>query len=275
VLASGLSVPELVRTAWAAAASYRGTDGRGGVNGGRLRLAPQKDWAINNPAELAKVLPVLSKVQADFNKAGARKISMADLIVLAGNAAVEKAAADAGVAITLAFTPGRTDATQAQTDVASFAALEPKADGFRNYWTADSVYNPTQGLIDRANLLGVTVPEMTVLVGGLRVLDANAGASKVGVFTAKPGVLTNDWFVGLLGMETKWQKSATEGLYDGVDRTTGAKKWTASPVDLLFGSHAELRAVAEVYGAADGHKQMVSDFAKAWTKVMNRDRAGK
>ena len=274
-LASGLTVPELVRTAWAAAASYRGTDGRGGVNGGRLRLAPQKDWAINNPAELAKVLPVLSKVQADFNKAGTRKISMADLIVLAGNAAVEKAAADAGVAITLNFTPGRTDASQAQTDVASFAALEPKADGFRNYWTADSFYNPTQGLIDRANLLGVTVPEMTVLVGGLRVLDANASASKVGVFTAKPGVLTNDWFVGLLGMETKWQKSATEGLYDGVDRTTGAKKWTASPVDLLFGSHSELRAVAEVYGAADGHKQMVADFAKAWTKVMNRDRVGK
>jgi catalase-peroxidase len=276
VLASGLTVPELVRTAWAAAASYRGTDGRGGANGGRLRLAPQKDWAVNNPAELARVLPVLSKVQADFNKAapGGRKISMADLIVLAGNAAVEKAAADAGVAITLPFTPGRTDASQAQTDVASFNALEPKADGFRNYWTAASFYNPTQALVDRANLLGVTVPEMTVLVGGLRALDANAGGSKVGVFTARPGVLTNDWFINLLGMETKWQKSATEGLYDGVDRATGAKKWTASPVDLLFGSHSELRAVAEVYGSADGHSQMVADFAKAWTKVMNRDRVG-
>ncbi len=275
VLASGLSVPELVRTAWASAASYRGTDGRGGTNGARLRLAPQKDWAVNNPAELAKVLPVLAKVQADFNKAGTRKISMADLIVLAGNAAVEKASAAAGVSVTLAFTPGRTDASQAQTDVASFGALELKADGFRNYWTADSAYNPTQGLIDRANLLGLTVPEMTVLVGGLRALDANAGGSKLGVFTARPGVLTNDWFVNLLGMETKWQKSATEGQYDGLDRTTGASKWTASPVDLLFGSHSELRAVAEVYGASDGHSQMVQDFANAWTKVMAKGRDGR
>ncbi|WP_156256273.1 catalase/peroxidase HPI [Sandarakinorhabdus oryzae] len=277
VLASGLTVPELVRTAWAAAASYRNTDMRGGVNGGRLRLAPQKDWAVNNPAELAKVLPVLSKVQTDFNKAapGGRKISLADLIVLAGNAAVEKAAADAGVPVTLSFTPGRTDASQAQTDVDSFSALEPKADGFRNYWTAASPYNPTQALVDRANLLGVTVPEMTALVGGLRALDANAGGSKVGVFTARPGVLTNDWFVNLLSMDTKWQKSATDGLYDGVDRATGAKKWTASPVDLLFGSHSELRAVAEVYGASDGHKQLVQDFAKAWTKVMNKDRLGR
>jgi catalase-peroxidase len=275
VLASGLSVPELVRTAWAAAASYRGTDGRGGVNGARIRLAPQKDWAINNPAEVNKVLAVLGRVQADFNKAapGGRKISMADMIVLAGNAAVEKAAKDAGVAISLPLNAGRTDASQAQTDAASFAALEPKADGFRNYWTAESAYNPTQAMVDRANLLGVTVPEMTVLVGGLRALDANAGASKVGVFTARPGVLTNDWFINLLSMDTKWQKSATEGLYDGVDRTTGQRKWTASPVDLLFGSHSELRAVAEVYGAADGHKQMVNDFAKAWTKVMNLDRA--
>ena len=274
VLVSGLSVPELVRTAWAAAASYRGTDMRGGTNGGRLALAPQKDWAINSPAELAKVLPVLTRVQADFNKAapGGRKISLADMIVLAGNAAVEKAAADAGVPVTLSFTPGRADATQAQTDVASFAALEPKADGFRNHWTPDSPYNPTSALIDRAHLLGVTVPEMTVLVGGLRVLGGNAGASQTGVFTSRVGVLSNDWFVNLLGMETKWQKSATEGLYDGVDRTTGAKKWTASPVDLLFGSHSELRAVAEVYGAADGHKQMVGDFARAWTKVMNNGR---
>ncbi|WP_164156206.1 catalase/peroxidase HPI [Sandarakinorhabdus rubra] len=274
VLASGLSVPELVRTAWSAAASYRGTDRRGGANGGRLRLAPQKDWAVNNPAELAKVLPVLERIAGDFNKAapGGRKISVADMIVLAGNAAVEKAAADAGVKISLPFTPGRTDASQAQTDVASFAVLEPKADGFRNHWTPDSPFNPTTSMVDRASLLGVTVPEMTVLVGGLRALDANAGGSKVGVFTNRPGVLTNDWFVNLLGMETKWQKSATEGLYDGVDRTTGAKKWTASPVDLLFGSHAELRAVAEVYGASDGHAKMVQDFAKAWTKVMDNGR---
>ena len=274
LLASGLSVPELVRTAWAAAASYRGTDMRGGTNGGRLALAPQKGWAVNNPAELARVLPVLERVRADFNKAapGGRQISLADTIVLAGNAAVEKAAADAGVPISLPFTPGRGDASQAQTDVASFAVLEPKADGFRNYFTADSAFNPTTAMVDRAALLGVTVPEMTVLVGGLRALDANSGGSKVGVFTSRPGVLTNDWFVNLLGMETKWQKSATEGLYDGIDRTTGQKKWTASPVDLLFGSHAELRAVAEVYGAADGHKQMVQDFARAWTKVMNNGR---
>jgi catalase-peroxidase len=272
VLNSGLSVPELVRTAWASAASYRGTDGRGGSNGGRLRLAPQKDWAVNNPAELAKVLPVLERVRGDFNKAGATRISLADMIVLAGNAAVEKAANDAGVAIFLPFTPGRSDASTAQTDVASFAALEPKADGFRNHWTADSVYNPTQALIDRALLLGLTVPEMTVLVGGLRALDANASGSRTGVFTTRPGVLSNDWFVNLLGMETKWQKATNDGLYDGVDRATGTKKWTASPVDLLFGSHSELRAVAEVYGAADGHSQMVADFAKAWTKVMNNGR---
>jgi catalase-peroxidase len=272
VLNSGLSVPELVRTAWASAASYRGTDGRGGSNGGRLRLAPQKDWAVNNPAELARVLPVLERVRGDFNKAGATRISLADMIVLAGNAAVEKAANDAGVAIFLPFTPGRSDASTAQTDVASFAALEPKADGFRNHWTADSVYNPTQALIDRALLLGLTVPEMTVLVGGLRALDANASGSRTGVFTTRPGVLSNDWFVNLLGMETKWQKATNDGLYDGVDRATGTKKWTASPVDLLFGSHSELRAVAEVYGAADGHSQMVADFAKAWTKVMNNGR---
>ncbi|MEI6485924.1 MAG: catalase/peroxidase HPI [Sphingomonadales bacterium] len=277
VLASGLTVPELVRTAWSAAASYRATDMRGGANGARLRLAPQKDWAVNTPAELARVLPVLARVQADFNAAapGGRKISMADLIVLAGNAAVEKAAAAAGVPISLAFQPGRTDASEAQTDAASFAALEPKADGFRNYWSPQSPYNPTQALIDRASLLGLTVPEMTALIGGLRVLDANAGASKAGVFTARPGVLSNDWFVNLLGMETKWQKSTAEGLYEGIDRSTGAVKWTATPVDLLFGSHSELRAVAEVYGAADGQRQLVTDFAKAWTKVMDNGRFGR
>ena len=271
VLASGLTVPELVRTAWAAAASYRGTDGRGGVNGGRLRLAPQKDWAINNPAELAKVLPVLSKVQADFNKVGARKISMADLIVLAGNAAVEKAAADAGVAITLAFTPGRTDASQAQTDVASFAALEPKADGFRNYWTADSFYNPTQGLIDRANLLGVTVPEMTVLVGGLRVLGANAGGSKHGAFTTRPGQLSTDFFANLVDMSTAWTPIG-DNAYEGRDRKTGAVKWTATRVDLAFGSNSQLRAIAEAYAQNDNAGKFVKDFVAAWTKVMNADR---
>jgi catalase-peroxidase len=274
VLASGLTVPQLVRTAWAAAASYRDTDMRGGTNGGRLRLAPQKDWAVNSPAELARVLPVLEKVRADWNRAapGGRQVSLADLIVLAGNAAVEKAAKDAGVTVSVAFAPGRADASQQQTDVASFEVLEPKADGFRNYWTMASFYNPTQAMVDRANLLGLTVPEMTVLVGGLRVLDANAGASKVGVFTDRPGVLSNDWFVNLLGMETRWQKAATEGLYEGVDRSTGQVKWQASPVDLLFGSHSELRAVAEVYGAADGHGQMVRDFAEAWGKVMSLGR---
>jgi catalase-peroxidase len=274
VLASGLGVPELVRTAWAAAASYRGTDMRGGTNGGRLRLAPQKDWAVNNPAELARVLPVLEKIAADFNKAapGGRRISVADMIVLAGTAAVEKAAADAGVATKVAFTPGRADASQQQTDVASFAALEPKADPFRNHWTADSPYNLTQAMVDRAHLLGLTVPEMTVLMGGLRVLGANAGGAATGVFTARPGVLTNDWFVNLLGMETQWRKASAPGLYEGVDRAGGQVKWTASPVDLVFGSHSELRAVAEVYASTDGHSQMVRDFASAWAKVMNLGR---
>ncbi|MEI6419641.1 MAG: catalase/peroxidase HPI, partial [Sphingomonadales bacterium] len=273
VLAAGLSVPQLVRTAWAAAASYRSTDGRGGANGGRLRLAPQRGWAVNDPAELAQVLPKLEAIRTAFNKAGARQISMADLIVLAGTAAVEKAAKDAGTAIDLPFVPGRADASDAQTDAASFAALEPKADAFRNYYSKDSLYAPTQALVDRAAMLNLTVPEMTVLLGGMRSLGATTGGAKDGVFTTRPGVLTTDFFTNLLDMGTKWQKSAArEGLYEGVDRTTGAPRWTATPVDLIFGSHAELRAVAEVYAADDGKTRFYADFAKAWTKVMNNDR---
>ena len=284
VLASGLTGPELVRTAWASAASFRGTDMRGGANGARVRLAPQKDWAANNPAELAKVLGKLETVRTDFNRkaasegrlrsGGGLKISMADMIVLAGNAAVEAAAKAAGHDVSVPFTPGRTDATQTQTDVASFALLEPKADGFRNYFAAGNALSPAEMLVDRANMLNLTVPEMTVLVGGLRALDANAGGAKHGVFSAKPGTLTNDFFVNLLGMETKWQKSTTEGVYEGRDRATDALKWTATPVDLVFGSNSELRAVAEVYAAEDAKDQFVRDFVGAWTKVMSLDRFG-
>ncbi|GGI87968.1 catalase-peroxidase 2 [Polymorphobacter multimanifer] len=271
VLASGLTTQELVRTAWASAASFRGTDMRGGANGARVRLAPMKDWAANNPAELTKVLGRLEAIQADFNKSasGGRKISLADMIVLAGGAAIEDAAKKAGHSVSVPFTPGRTDATVAQTDAESFAALEPKADGFRNFYTADSVYSPVEALVDRANLLTLTVPEMTALVGGLRALDANVGGGKHGVFTDKPGQLTNDYFVNLLGMETMWRKGGTEGLYEGVDRTSGKVKWTATPVDLAFGSHAELRAVSEIYGANDGADKFVADFVKAWDKVMS------
>jgi catalase-peroxidase len=276
VLASGLTGPELVRTAWASAASFRGTDMRGGANGARVRLAPQKDWAANNPAELAKVLGKLETVRADFNRkaGGGVKISMADMIVLAGNAAVEAAARAAGHDVSVPFIPGRTDATQAQTDVASFALLEPQADGFRNYFAADNALSPAEMLVDRANMLNLTVPEMTVLVGGLRALDANAGAARHGVFTAKPGVLTNDFFVNLLDMGTAWTKAPTDGLYEGRDRGTNALKWTATPVDLVFGSNSELRAVAEVYAAEDAKDQFVRDFVGAWTKVMSLDRFG-
>jgi catalase-peroxidase len=249
---------------------------RGGANGARVRLAPQKDWAANNPAELAKVLGKLETVRADFNRkaSGGVKISMADMIVLAGNAAVEAAAKAAGHNVSVPFTPGRTDATQAQTDVASFALLEPKADGFRNYFAAGNALSPAEMLVDRANMLNLTVPEMTVLVGGLRALDANAGAAKHGVFTAKPGVLTNDFFVNLLDMGTAWTKAPTDGLYEGRDRDTNALKWTATPVDLVFGSNSELRAVAEVYAAEDAKDQFVRDFVGAWTKVMSLDRFG-
>jgi catalase-peroxidase len=272
ILKSGLTVSELVRTAWASAGSYRGTDMRGGANGARLRLAPQKDWAVNNPAEVSKVIAKLEGIQKDFNKSG-KKVSLADVIVLGGVAAVEKAAKDAGSNVKVPFTPGRMDASQEDTDVESFGYLEPKADAFRNYYSDASTMSPTEMLVDRANLLTLTVPQMTVLVGGMRVLDANSGNAKHGVFTSKPGTLSNDFFVNLLDMSTKWQKSAkNEGLYEGVDRKSGEVKWTATPVDLIFGSHSELRSIAEVYASEDGKKKFVEDFVVAWNKVMMLDR---
>jgi catalase-peroxidase len=274
ILAAGPTVPELVRTAWASAASFRGSDMRGGANGARVRLAPQKDWEANNPSELAKVLASLEGVQRSFNgTAGKKKVSMADLIVLGGVAAVERAAKDAGYTVKVPFSPGRVDATQAQTDAASFAAMEPAADGFRNYYKPGHTVSPAEALIDRASLLTLTVPETTVLIGGLRALNANTGGVAHGVLTDRPGTLSNDFFVNLLDMSTKWTKSAkSEGLYEGVDRKTGQAKWTATPVDLLFGSNGELRAVAEVYASADGKEKFVQDFAKAWAKIMNLDR---
>jgi len=278
IVSSGLTIPELVRTAWAAAASFRGTDMRGGANGGRLRLAPQKDWAANDPAELAKVLAKLGEIQAAFNASapGGRKISIADTIVLGGVAAIEKAAKDAGVPVQVPFTPGRTDASEAQTDATSFAWLEPKADGFRNYLADDAVTSagyersPATLLVDKADMLNLTVPEMTVLVGGMRALDANTGGAKHGVFTDKPGTLTNDFFVNLLDMSTRWQPAGAKYEFEGLDRKTGQRKWTATEVDLVFGSNAELRAVAEVY-AYDKDK-FVRDFVAAWAKVMDLDR---
>jgi catalase-peroxidase len=275
ILGSGLTGPELVRTAWAAASSFRGTDMRGGANGGRLRLDPQRNWAVNNPAEIAKVLKALEGIQKDFNRAatGGKKISMADLIVLGGAAAIEQAAQKAGHSVQVPFTPGRTDASQAQTDVQSFAALEPTADGFRNYYAAGNRLSPPELLVDRANTLNLTIPEMTVLVGGLRALNANSGGAAHGVFTNQPGTLSNDFFVNLLDMSTQWRKSSTaDGIYEGLDRDSGKVKWTATPVDLIFGSHSELRAVAEVYGANDGREKFVKDFVAAWDKVMNLDR---
>jgi catalase-peroxidase len=275
ILKSGLSVSDLVRTAWASAASFRGTDMRGGANGARIRLAPQKDWAINQPAELSKVLASLEKIQSNFNRSqsGGKKVSLADLIVLGGNAAIEKASKLAGMSAKVPFTPGRMDATQADTDVSSFAFLEPKADAFRNYYGDGNELSPTEMLIDRANMLTLNVPEVTVLVGGLRVLGANADQSKNGVLTTNPGTLTNDFFVNLLDMSTKWQKSQkSEGLYEGLDRKTGAPKWAATSVDLIFGSHSELRAIAEVYASEDGKKKFTQDFIQAWTKVMTLDR---
>ena len=274
VLASGLSSGELVRTAWASAATFRGTDKRGGANGARLRLAPQRDWAVNNPPEVTKVLAKLEEIQKAFNKRGdGIKISLADLVVLAGSAGVEQAAKAGGFDVTVPFTAGRVDASAEQTDVPSFAVLEPKADGFRNFYGKGTYLAPLEALVDRAHLLTLTVPEMTALVGGLRVLDANAEKSKHGVFTSKPGTLSNDFFVNLLDMSTKWQKAAnTEGIYEGVDRATGKPKWTATPVDLVFGSHSELRAIAEIYASEDGKKKLADDFVKAWTKVMMLDR---
>ncbi|WP_410200350.1 catalase/peroxidase HPI [Rheinheimera pleomorphica] len=272
ILKTGLSVPELVRVAWGSAASYRQSDMRGGANGGRIALAPQKDWAVNNPAETAKVLAALGKVQADFNK-GKRKVSLADMIVLGGAAAIEKAAKDAGYNITVPFKPGRGDASQEMTDVNSFSLLELTADGFRNYFDVAASYkSPTEMLVDKADQLNLTVPEMTVLVGGLRALDANYQGAKHGVFTNKPGTLNNDFFVNLLDMSTVWKKSATEGVYEGFDRKTGSKKWSATSVDLIFGSNSELRAVAEVYAFDTSKQKFVDDFVKAWTKVMNLDR---
>ncbi len=275
ILASGLTVPQLVSTAWAAAASFRGTDKRGGANGARIRLEPQRSWASNDPAELATVLQTLERVQQDFNASqpGGTRVSLADLIVLGGCAAVEQAARDAGHAVSVPFTPGRTDASQEQTDAASFAPLEPQADGFRNYLRAGEKLPPETLLLDRANLLTLTAPQMTVLVGGMRALDANLGRSPLGVLTDRPGTLTNDFFVNLLGMDTQWRPSTDdENVYDGRDRSTGEVRWTATAVDLVFGSNSQLRGIAEVYAAADGHERFVRDFVAAWVKVMNLDR---
>jgi catalase-peroxidase len=274
ILASGLTTSELVRTAWSSAATFRGTDMRGGANGARVRLAPQKDWEANNPKELAKVLATLEGIQKEFNaaqKKGGKKVSIADLIVLGGAAAIEQAAKNAGSNITVPFKAGRTDASQAQTDVASFKPLEPAADGFRNYYVKGTLLSPADALVDRANLLTLSVPEMTVLVGGLRVLNANAGQAAHGVFTDRPGTLSNDFFVNLLDTSTTWSKSAQgEGVYEG--RRGDAIKWTATPVDLVFGSNSELRAIAEVYAVSDGKDKFLQDFVAAWNKVMNLDR---
>lgn len=272
ILDSGLTTSELIRTAWAAASSFRNTDKRGGANGGRLRLAPQKDWAVNNPTEVAKVVAVLGKIQEAQNQSS-RKISLADLIVLGGNAAIEKAANEGGLDVKVPFTRGRGDASAEQTDVDSFAVLEPKADGFRNFLSPGTYMAPLDMLIDRANMLNLSVPEMTVLIGGLRSLDANAGGSKNGVLTTSPGKLSNDFFVNLLDMSTQWRKSKQEaGLYEGLDRKTGELKWTATPIDLIFGSHSELRAISEVYASAESKQKFAEDFVRAWNKVMMLDR---
>ncbi len=273
ILDSGLTIPELVRTAWASASSFRNTDMRGGANGARIRLAPQKDWAVNAPGELNKVLARLTKLQQTFNQShGAVQISLADMIVLGGAAAVEKAAADAGYPVKVPFQPGRADAAQTQTNVASFAVMEPTADGFRNYFDDRSRLSPPEMLVDKADQLGLSVPEMAVLVGGMRTLNANHGNTAHGVLTRRPGTLSNDFFVNLLDMSTVWKKSATAGLYEGHDRQSGKRLWTATPVDLIFGSNSELRAVAEAYAADDARAQFVQDFVKAWTKVMQADR---
>lgn len=276
ILASGLGQRELIRAAWASASTFRSTDMRGGANGARIRLSPEKAWAVNDPAELDAVLAKLAAIQAGFNKTapGGKKVSLADLIVLGGNAAVEQAAAKGGVTLALPFTPGRVDATQAQTDPASFAVLEPVADPFRNYYDAPSNWQgPAEAMVDKADMLGLSVPEMTVLLGGMRALDANTGHSANGVLTAKPGTLSNDFFVNLLDMGTVWKKSdKAAGLYQGSDRASGKPRWTATTVDLIFGSNSELRAVAEAYAMDDAKEQFVRDFGAAWTKVMNADR---
>ena len=274
ILASGLSVTQLVSTAWASASTFRNSDKRGGANGARIRLAPQKDWAVNQPADLQKVLAVLERIQTEWNAAapGGKKVSLADLIVLAGNAGVEAAAKRAGHDVAVPFHPGRTDATDAMTDAASFAVLEPKVDGFRNFVGAKTDRPLPELLVDRAQLLGLSAPEMTVLVGGLRVLGTNTGGQKHGVLTARPEALSNDFFVNLLDMSTAWSKSANGDVYDGKDRKTGASKWTATAVDLVFGANSQLRAIAEVYAAAGGEQRFVRDVVAAWTKVLNADR---
>jgi catalase-peroxidase len=275
ILASGLTTSQLVSTAWASASTFRGSDLRGGANGARIRLAPQKDWAVNQPEQLTQVLASLEKIQADFNAAqsGGKKVSLADLIVLGGSAAIEEAAKKAGHEVKVPFIAGRTDATQEMTDTASFAVLEPKQDGFRNYLGKELDRPAPETLVDRAQLLNLTAPEMTVLVGGMRVLGTNVGHPDLGVFTARRGQLTNDFFVNLLNMGTEWKVSPVcEHFYEGRDRKTGDLKWTASSVDLVFGSNSQLRAIAEVYGSADAGRKFVDDFVAAWTKVMNADR---
>ncbi|HVP93618.1 MAG TPA: peroxidase family protein, partial [Methanoregulaceae archaeon] len=275
ILASGLSVSELVSTAWASASTFRGSDKRGGANGARIRLAPQKDWEVNQPAWLARVLKILESIQSAFNSnaSGGKKVSLADLIVLAGCAGVEQAAKNAGHEATVPFTPGRMDASQEQTDVASFAVLEPKADGFRNYRGGKFAASAEELLVDKAQLLTLTAPEMTVLVGGMRVLNTNFGQAKHGVFTERPEALTNDFFVNLLDMGTEWKPVSKDAdMFEGRDRKTGKVKWTGTRVDLIFGSNSQLRALSEVYGSADAQKKFIQDFAAAWTKVMNLDR---
>jgi len=275
ILASGLSVSQLVSTAWASASTFRGSDKRGGANGAHIRLAPQKDWDVNQPAQLATVLQKLEAIQKEFNgsQSGGKKVSLADLIVLGGGAAIENAAKAAGHDVTVLFTPGRMDASQEQTDVESFAPLEPTADGFRNYLRGRQRLSAEELLVDRAQLLTLTAPEMTVLVGGLRVLNANTGRSAHGVFTKRPETLTNDFFVNLLDMNTQWQASAgSEGVFEGRDRATNKLLWTGTRVDLIFGSHSQLRALAEVYACADSKQKFVKDFVAAWTKVSNLDR---
>jgi catalase-peroxidase len=274
ILASGLSIAELVGTAWASAATFRGSDKRGGANGARIRLAPQKDWEVNQPAQLAKVLETLAGIQKGFNTAasGGKKVSLADLIVLGGSTAVEQAAKKAGHNVTVPFAPGRTDASQEQTDVESFAYLEPVADGFRNYLKAKYSVSAEELLIDKAQLLTLTAPQMTVLIGGLRVLGANHGKSQHGVFTKRPETLSNDFFVNLLDMNTEWRATSDENVFEGRDRKSGTAKWTGTRVDLIFGSNSQLRALAEVYGSADAQAKFVADFVAAWSKVMNADR---
>jgi catalase-peroxidase len=275
ILASGVSISRLVATAWSAAASFRGTDKRGGANGARLRLAPQKDWEVNEPAELAPVLQTLEQIQQDFNSShsGGKKVSLADLIVLGGCAAVEQAAKNAGHDVTVPFAPGRTDATQEQTDVESFAVLEPNIDGFRNYVRPGETLPLEHALLDRAYMLTLTAPQMTVLIGGMRALNANAAQSQHGVFTDRPETLTNDFFLNLLDMSTEWKPAGSaENVYEGRDRRTGELTWTATAVDLVFGSHSQLRALAEVYAGADAKEKFVRDFVAAWNKVMNLDR---